>query len=379
MKTIPLNIMLSYPVKWTKQQVLRDIVQNFYDDIGAKNFYKLFKTKYIPEKKEIILSITSKGFSYEWLLHLGASSKQDKPGKYAGLFGEGFKTAPLCALRDYNWKIIMRSRDWSLEVCTLSSTVDGKPFNQLAFNVTEGCDHSTETVLTIQSFSKEDASLMEEVVLSFYSPGNPLFERCIFENEYAAIYERSILKKPSSMPSGLKLNGEGIVYIGFQARGSFYLPLVICNHRFETKSRDRHEIYFGTILDMLIDTVDYIDAKTSCYLLEKLEKHWYDYPDTKEDMDSWYSLVRKLIRKIAFFGPGLIDDFVKRYPHLVVCERPVNLHMRNQKTQALAWKRLNLPNVRLVQDSFSLFGYKNIVELCEDNGGFNILRKPNIN
>jgi len=110
MKTIPLNIMLSYPVKWTKQQVLRDIVQNFYDDLGAKKFYSLFKTTYKPIEKEITLSIASKGFSYEWLLHMGASSKQGNPGKYAGLFGEGFKMAALCALRDYNWKIKMRSR-----------------------------------------------------------------------------------------------------------------------------------------------------------------------------------------------------------------------------------------------------------------------------
>jgi len=111
MKTIPLNIMLSYPVKWTKQQVLRDIVQNFYDDVGAKEFYSLFKITYKPDEKEIILSMAGKGFSYEWLLHMGASSKQDEPGKYAGLFGEGFKVASLCALRDYNWKIKMRSRD----------------------------------------------------------------------------------------------------------------------------------------------------------------------------------------------------------------------------------------------------------------------------
>ena len=272
MKTIPLNIMLSYPVKWTKQQVLRDIVQNFYDDIGAKKFYGLFKIKYKPNEKEIILSIASKGFSYEWLLHMGASSKQDNPGKFAGLFGEGFKMASLCALRDYNWKIKMRSRDWFIEVCTLNTTVDGKPLKQLAYNVTEGCPHSAETILTIQPFSQEDASLLEEVILGFYFPENPLFGDCIFENKYVAVYERSKQQKPASMPTGLKLCGEGIVYIGFQARGGFDIPLVICNHIFETENRDRHEIYLGTILDML-----------------------------------------------------------------------------NQKTQALAWKKLYLPNARLVQ------------------------------
>ena len=49
MKTIPLNIMFSYPIKWTKQQVLRDFVQNFYDALGAKLFFNLFKTNYDPD------------------------------------------------------------------------------------------------------------------------------------------------------------------------------------------------------------------------------------------------------------------------------------------------------------------------------------------
>ena len=48
MKTTPLNIMLSYPVKWGKEQILRDIVQNFYDDAGALEFWIKLKKKYEP-------------------------------------------------------------------------------------------------------------------------------------------------------------------------------------------------------------------------------------------------------------------------------------------------------------------------------------------
>jgi len=376
MKTIPLNLMTSYPIKWTKYQVLRDIVQNFYDDAGMLCFYKKFKTKYIADDNAITISLDSKGFSYEWLLHMGASTKQDKSGEFAGFFGEGFKVASLCALRDYNWKITMRSRDWHIEVCTLSTIVDGKRLQQLAYNLTEGLPNSSETSLTIQSFSKEDADLLDEVVLGFYFPENPLFAKCIFENKVVAIYERSKQSKPESMPVGLKVNGDGIVYIAFQARGAFNLPLVICHHKFEIKNRDRYDIYFGTILDIFIDLIDYIDAKTSCYLLEKFEKYWYDYPDTKRDVDSWYSVIRKLIRKIAYFDRNVRNDFVNRHTNLVVCERPTSIHTRNQKTQALIWKEGNLPDARLVQDSFSLLGYNTIVELCEKAGGFNILRKP---
>ncbi|MCL2806018.1 MAG: hypothetical protein FWD26_08780 [Treponema sp.] len=378
MKTIPLNIMTSYPVKWTKHQVLRDIIQNFYDSIGAQKFNNNFIINYKPNEEKIYLSIANEGFSYKWLLHMGASTKQNISGKYAGSFGEGFKMASLCALRDYNWKIKMSSRSWSLDVCTLDTSIDGKLLQQLAYNVTEGSEHSNITLMTIEHFTKEDANLFNDVVLGFYFPENTLFGKSIFESEYAAVYERSNKQKPECLPSSIKVSGEGIIFIGYQIRGGFNIPLVICNHRYKLKDRDRNNIYHGTILDVLIDLIDYIDAKTSCYLLEKMKKYWYDYPENNRDVDSWYSLIKKLICKVTYFDSAIKNDFIKRHHDLVVCERPLNQHMRNQKTQALAWKKLYLPNAYLVQDNFYLLGYDSIINLCEKAGGFNMTRKPNI-
>jgi len=376
MKTIPLNIVTSYPVKWTKHQVLRDIVQNFYDAVGAQNFFLNFKLNYILNEEKASLSITNYGFSYEWLLHIGASTKQNTSGKYAGFFGEGFKMASLCALRDYHWNIKMYSRDWSLDVCTLNTTIDGKSLQQLAYNVTEECKNPSVTSLFIEHFSKEDADLLNDVVLGFYFPENPLFSKNIFKNECVAIYERSNRQKPANMPDSLNVKGEGIIFVGYQARGGFNLPLIICNHHYKLDDRDRNDIYLGTILDVLIDLVDYIDAKTSCYLLEKMKKYWYDYPENKRDVDSWYSLIRKLVCKIAHFNTTVKNDFINRYPDLIVCERPDSRYARNQRTQALAWKNIYLPNACLVQDSFYMLNYHSIVSLCDKAGGFNVLRKP---
>ena len=378
-KTISLNIMMSYPVKWTKQQVLRDIIQNFYDDAGADGFFKKLKINYKADIEKVTLSINSNGFNYEWLLHMGASTKQGNPGKFAGFYGEGFKIASLCAIRDYNWKIKMCSRDWSIDVCNISTVIDNNPVQQLAYNVTEGCPFSPITALSIESFAAADVELLNEIILGFYYPENPLFGKLIYQNEYISIYERSKQIKPLSLPSSFDLTGDGIVYIGYQARGSFSQPLVICNHKFKINGRDRHNIYSGTIIDIIIDTIDYINAKTAFYLLEKLEKYWYDYPDNKKDVDSWYSVIRKLIRKIVYFDSNLKEEFIKKYPNLVVCEQSTTIHMRNKKKQALTWGKHNLQNSHLVQDSFSLLGYETIVNLCEKAGGFNILKIPDYN
>jgi hypothetical protein len=232
----------------------------------------------------------------------------------------------------------------------------------------------------MDNFTSEDFALLDDVVLGFYYPENPLLGKLIFENEYCAIHERSEKPKPKQFGHSLGPGGDGIIFIGFQARSDFVKPIVICNHRFKTPDRERKFIYFGTVLDVLIDLVDLISIETCIYLLRQLEKYWYDYPRKKSDTESWYSVIRKLIRKIAYYNhnPSLLDDFKMDFPALAVCERPVNVQTRSKRAQALAWRKLHLPQIRLVQDSFYMFDYESIVDLCEKAGGFNVTRNASI-
>ena len=364
---------MSYPVEWNKKRILRDFVQNFYDDAGYSEFGKIFKSHYNPKASKLTLSTKSEGFNYEWLMHMGASTKQESAGKYAGFFGEGFKVASLCALRDHHWKIHMRSKNWSLEVVSIVTNIDGKDLHQLAYQVEDNLDITQDTLLTIGEIDEKDAKLIDGVVYGFYYQENPLIGKCIFKNDMVSIHERSTTPKPDHFPSGLAVSGDGIVFIGFQARSSFVQPLVLCNHSFQTSDRERHDVYFGTLLDVLLNMIDSLDATTCCYMLEQLKKYWYDYPDSRKDVDSWYSVIRKLIRKIVYTDSSstIRDKFIQKYPHLVACERPTNTEMRNKKTQALSWKKLHSPMSKLVQDSFVKLGYKTIVQLCEEAGGFN--------
>ena len=383
MKTIPLNIMMTYPVKWSKMEVLRDIVQNFYDEAGAAEFGNRLKHEYVEEKNgkngKLVLSMHNTGFNYEWLLHIGATTKQEQTGKYAGFYGEGFKMASLCALRDHGWTITIKSKNWLIEVCRVETNIDGQKIGQLAYNLEESDVFADETILTVYNFSQDDHALLKSVILGFYYAGNPLIGELIYSNEYIALHRRTKEPKPDGYVYSYDCDGEGIVFLCYQARGSFTCPLVICNHRFKTPSdRERKNILLGTVIDVLIDMVDMMDVKTVCFLLEQLENHWYEYPDSKKDIESHYSLVKKLIRKIWIFDMegSVVRNFKKKYPNLVVCEKPYNLHTQNRKTQALAWRKLYMPESRLVQDSFGFLGYETIVELCEKAGGFNSTRKP---
>jgi len=185
---------------------------------------------------------------------------------------------------------------------------------------------------------------LEEVVLTFCYPENPLFGKLIYDGEFATVYERSKKPKPASMPKSYDLDGDGILFVSFQARGSFVQPLIICNHNFETKERERHNLFAGTVVDMLVDLVNLIDAATCVYLLKKLDKYWYNYPKHKLDTDSCYPVIRKLIRKIAYYDTQLSKEFFQNHPNLVVCDYPTNTRMQNEKSHALRWKEAHLPN-----------------------------------
>jgi hypothetical protein len=383
-RLIPLNLMLSYPVQWTKQQIIRDIIQNFYDEAGSNMFGKKFKYAFKPagsagphgEKTgQMTLSMAGSGFSYEWLVHLGASTKQEDSGRYAGFYGEGFKIAALTALRDYNWTIRVNSRDWSLLVVASDIAIDGKTLKQLAFKI-DKTDYNTETILSIEGYEEDDVPLFYETLQTFFFPENPLIGKLIYSNKYIAIHERSKNTKPMQYPKSYDCRGEGIVFLMYQARGSFFHPLVLCHHRFKTNDRERRDISRGTIQDVLFDMIDCMDEETAYILLEIFNKYWYDYPGNRDDVDSWYSVVRKLVKKITW-NYDLTSKFRASHPNLVCCEKPSNLEMRNRKTQALVWYKKNCPEYMLVQDSFLLMGYENIVDMCEEAGGFNITRPPN--
>jgi hypothetical protein len=89
------------------------------------------------------------GFSYEWLLHIGASTKREPPGEFAGHFGEGFKIAALCAARDFHWNIELASRGWDLRVVHGEVQIEGKLIRTLAYRVWDALPERSHTELCL--------------------------------------------------------------------------------------------------------------------------------------------------------------------------------------------------------------------------------------
>jgi hypothetical protein len=281
---ISINLIYDYPVRWTQFKVLRDFVQNFYDAVGWSQWDTQFS--YTLSDGMLALIAREIGFSYDWLLHIGASTKREKTGSYAGYFGEGFKIAALCGVRDHKWTVEVFSRDWELAVVSTNLKVDDQNLKSLAYRIEYHPTPRTDTILRISPFN--DEMLLKSVLLSFYYPSNPLFGKQIWASTDCAVYFRSKAQKPSGYPVTYEDQGQGIVFAGYQALGSFQYPLIFCLHNYRHNDRERNTFYPMDVVSLIQETTLKLSPEASAIVLQVLRSRWYDRPHKKYDFKSWY-------------------------------------------------------------------------------------------
>ena len=164
MNSVSVNIVMTYPVHWTKYQVLRDFVQNFYDAVGYNDWRQRFCYEY--ENSVLSMWIENVSFNYEWLMHIGASTKTGQSKGCAGFFGEGFKIASLCGFRDWGWGIQMMSGDWHIDVTEMDQLIDQTHVKMLAYNISS-VHKAEETRLVLNNITLSDYELFKTVLDSF--------------------------------------------------------------------------------------------------------------------------------------------------------------------------------------------------------------------
>ena len=373
---ISLNLVYTYPVKWSKYKVLRDLIQNFYDAVGPHEWKERFIYK--MENSHLSMEVANVSFSYDWLIHIGASTKRDSDRQYAGYFGEGFKIASLCALRDHGWGITMASKDWKLEVVNTDINIDNSTLKSLAYKVKKYSKRRNHSILTISSF--REVEIFESARLSFFYKENPLFGKKIWSSTFGAIYHRSSFPKPYNYPSTYWYGGEGIVFSGFQALGSLPTPLVFCLHGEPPKNRERDNFYRMDVISAVNKIVNRIPPEAALELLTALKKKWYQYPKKKYDFDSWYSIIKDTVRAVAE-SEKCVKKLRKAFPFLIVAKKvsSSNIVQKNRRSQALAWMKKQDVKYKLVQDGFLRLGYPELERVCEENDGFNVTRLPTEN
>ncbi len=370
---VPLNLVMSYPVYWGKYEILRDFIQNFYDSVGYGNWEKAFKYQY--QRGELTCWLEGITFNYEWLMHIGASTKTANSHNNAGYFGEGFKIASLCALRDYKWNINMSSGDWTLSVIKIQHKIDDKIVNMLAYDV-DKTDFKNLSKLTLSYLKKEDFSLFKVVLKSFYYPQNPFLGEKIWEGTYGAVYTRGKEKYDEDLPYTQEYGRKGTVFCGYQLLGSNPFDLSVCLHLYKKEDRERKSLYSFYVIDVFKDIARYIDAKGAMLMLEKMRRNWNSTPKEAIDIHTWYPVINKLIWNISS-SKEITKLFKAKYPNLLYLPYINNISEKNRRGQARAWLSSQIKKYVIVQENFQELGYPSLEEECEKDGGFTDSDFPN--
>ncbi len=365
-KEIPLNIVMTYPVHWTKYQVFRDFIQNFYDSVG----YREWKDRFCYSYKDDMLCLWINGisFSYEWLLHIGGSTKTSNSEDYAGYFGEGFKIAALCAKRDFGWEIQMMSDDWLLNVISLKQTIDLTNVEMLGYEVISQ-PKGVKSCLVLKNISELDYEYFMTALDSFYYPENSIMGKAIWESKYCAVYLRSREKINSSLPFTRDFGRRGAVFCAYQMMGTNPFNLVICLHKYKKDDRERRGLYAFEVVDVFEEACRYIDANCAMVMLEKMRRYWNTYPKKHIDIDSWSGVIDRLIYKISG-SQQICSDFKSRYGNLLCLKRIYTIGEKNKRSQAKSWLSKQENKYILVKDTFLELGYHTLEEECERAGGF---------
>lgn len=363
---VPLNIVTTYPVRWSKYKVFRDFVQNFYDSVGYADWKKRFSYEYADGL--LRMYVEGSCFSYEWLLHIGASTKTKNANDNAGYFGEGFKIASLCAMRDFEWTIKMSSGNWKLSVICVEQSIDSCKVQMLAYEIEEQ-EEDKRSCLELSIINEKDFLLFQDVLSAFYYPENLLIGEKIWEGERGAVYTRSKNEYRENLPFTSNFGKKGAVFCSYQLLGSNPFDLVVCLHHYRKEDRERNSIYPFEVINVMEKVAACVDAYGAMQILEKMRRYWNSTPRKRIDIYSWTPVINKLIVRMSETDE-VVEKFKKKYPDLLYLKPLFSIRDKNERNQAKVWLRGQDKKYLLVQERFQKLGYRSLEDVCEENGGF---------
>lgn len=366
MNCVSVNIVMSYPVYWSRYQVIRDFVQNFYDAVGFDDWRQRFKYTY--HDSTLSMWVDDVTFNYEWLMHIGASTKTSQSNGYAGFFGEGFKIASLCAFRDWQWKIQMMSGDWMINVTEIEQYIDQTSVKMLAYNITS-VKKTDVTKLVLGDFSQEDYKLFQSVIDSFFCDDNPVMGKKLWQGKEGAVFLKSKAPINENLPLTKEFGERGAVFCGYQMMGTNPFNLVICLHKYKKSDRERRSLYSFEVIHVFEEVCQYVDSKCAMIMLEKMRRYWNTYPQKKYDLHSWSNTINILIRKVSSSAESR-SAFSAKYDNLLCLSKIYSMGEKNRRWQAKAWLEQQSKKYILVKENFSLIGYPFLEDECEKHDGF---------
>ncbi len=170
-KLRPLGILSTYGVEWSRQTIVRDIWQNFYDGHGQT--LEGVQIKVGRKTQESPYTVTIEGgaeYPQHLLIDIGGTSKA-KSMETAGHFGEGAKVVALLLLRDEQAsRVVYSSANWSMQFSLESQ--QGSDAQMLSATL-RSCPRRSGNRLEIEVDDPFFVYLLIKGINSFRHPWNP--------------------------------------------------------------------------------------------------------------------------------------------------------------------------------------------------------------
>ncbi len=360
---VRLGIALDYAARWNFERTLRDLIQNFYDSIGMDRFAEEFHFEYVltdKDKYRITMSTIGHPFNYEWLVYIGGSTKTEDSGEFIGQYGEGFKICMLNLIRLGMPDVTMHSQDWEIRPATYQERVGCEDVTMLGYSVRKTVDDNM-TLLVIDRVPSKYRSYLEEALLHFFYPGNPLFGEMLVQDSRFAIFKGSGVKIPCQQ----NLDLSGILYKRYLARGRLPFPLFILiidrsTHSGEGETRNRKMLDDQDIVADIYKISRQLSPEASLEVLRIMNRFWNEMP-RKKDRANWYYPICQLVRNIST-SEECTGEFIREYPDLAYIDRKGSDRKKNALiTRVTVWARKNNKK-RIVNPIFRLLGVQSLTD-----------------
>jgi hypothetical protein len=180
-RIVSLAILDGYKVRWSRETVARDIVQNFFDEV--EDFGEV-RVEVDEAAGRVRVSGPSR-FDLDYLRYLGATTKSEPVARKAGGFGEGFKICALVLLRDFHVDVRAGSGSWVIRPFLAPMDLG----RELRYEVREvaGEDVCPGSFVELTGVDRALAGIFATVKDLFRHPGNPRLARPIHVDAAAGV------------------------------------------------------------------------------------------------------------------------------------------------------------------------------------------------
>jgi hypothetical protein len=214
---------------------------------------------------------------------------------------------------------------------------------------------------------------LQQGLLDFFFPENPLFGELIGKGDNYTIYSCSSMAIPCNQYAP---ELKGILYINNLARGRLPFPLIVnFKSKYYSDLRSRPILNGIDTYTNLYECMEEWTPRQSATVLRMLQNSWSDDASLEYGDNTNYYYVCQLVRNIVK-DKVLAETFAKDMENYCYFEKKTGDNIRNTYiNEAMRWWKSNPNGKRKINPIFRLLGAENMVEtyLRTNSGSF---RKP---